>query len=158
VACANLRSLFAAEAARRWHVPVAEVHVVKGVFTGPRTGLALGYGDLTDAVDLSVPADPSVTTTGPEDGNWVGTSAPRIDLPDKVAGLPRCIPDLRLPGPLFGRVGRAPPPGARLLDPGRAELGDTSVEVVRDGSFLGVLGADEAEEGAVPDHLDGGVA
>ncbi|MDX6302520.1 MAG: nicotinate dehydrogenase subunit, partial [Nocardioidaceae bacterium] len=144
VACANLRSLFAAEAARRWHVPVAQVSVVKGVFTGPRAGLALGYGDLTDAVDLAVPADASVTTTAPEDGHWVGTSAPRIDLPDKIAGLPRFIHDIRLPGQLFGRVVRPPSPGARLVDLDRADFGDASVEVVRDGSFLGVVGADEA--------------
>jgi nicotinate dehydrogenase subunit B len=153
VACANLRVLFTAAAAGRWHVPQAEVTVTNGVFSGPRRGMALGYGDLTDAVDLAVAADPAVTTTGPDEGRWVGTDAPRIDLPDKVAGLPRFIHDLRLPGQLFGRVVRPPSPGARLLDPGSGVLADTEVEVVRDGSFLAVLGADEAEVARAVERL-----
>src|SRR4051794_2469610 len=153
VACANLRVLFTAAAARRWHVPPAEVTVADGVFSGPRRGMALGYGDLTDAVDLAVPADPAVTTRGPEEGRWVGTDAPRIDLPDKVAGLPRFIHDLRLPGQLFGRVVRPPSPGARLLDPGSPVVADADVEVVRDGSFLAVLGADEAEVARAGERL-----
>jgi CO/xanthine dehydrogenase Mo-binding subunit len=123
--CANVRALFAAEAERR--------------------GVPLSYGELADAVDLAVVADPDVAVPAATAGRWVGTSVARVDLPDKIAGLPRFIHDLRLPGQLFGRVVRPPSPGARLLDPGTPDLAGAAVRIVRDGSFLAVLGDDEAE-------------
>ncbi|MBZ5737932.1 xanthine dehydrogenase family protein molybdopterin-binding subunit [Nocardioides mangrovi] len=74
----------------------------------------------------------------------VGSSTPRLDLPDKVLGRPRYLADLRPDGLLHGRVLRPPSPGARLL-----ELDDDwkapGVELVRDGSFVGVVGEREAD-------------
>lgn len=69
----------------------------------------------------------------------VGTSVPRLDLPDKVAGRPRYVHDLRLPGQLYGRVIRPPSPGARLVS-----VDTTLPGTVVDGSFLGVVAATEA--------------
>ena len=97
------------------------------------------YADLAASVDLDVPADPDVPVR--RSGSLVGSDVPRLDLPDKVFGRPRYIQDMRLPGQLFGRVIRPPSPGARLLSVSAAPDG---VSVVRDGSFLGVVGADEA--------------
>ena len=45
-----------------------------------------------------------------------GTSAARLDLPDKLLGVPRYIHDMRLPGMLHARMVRPPSRGARLLD------------------------------------------
>lgn len=73
---------------------------------------------------------------------YVGRSEPRLDLPDKVLGRPRFISDLRPAGLLHGRVLRPPSPGAVLLDAPRHL---NRVRVVRDGSFLGLVGAREAE-------------
>jgi nicotinate dehydrogenase subunit B len=86
------------------------------------------YAELAHAVDLEVPAV------------LVGTDVPRLDLPDKIYGRPRFIQDMRLPGQLFGRVIRPPSPGARLVSAPAVP----HVTIVRDGSFLGVVGADEA--------------
>ena len=74
----------------------------------------------------------------------VGVSTPRLDLPDKVLGRPRYLADLRPEGLLHGRVLRPPSPGARLaaLDPAWKAPG---VELVRDGSFVGVIGEREAD-------------
>jgi nicotinate dehydrogenase subunit B len=94
-------------------------------------------------VDLDVDADPSVSPKDPAGYRLVGTSAARVDLPDKIAGRPRFIADLRLPDQLFGRVVRPPSPGARLQSVDETAAGD-AVRVVRDGSFLGVVGDDEA--------------
>ena len=139
VACARTRAMFAAEAARRWGVDPAEVTVRRGrISSGDRV---LSYGALADAVDLGVPAIPEAADTP---AVFVGTSAPRLDLPDKIAGRPAYIHDLRLPGQLFGRVLRPPSPGAILLGLDESRLAGTAVEVVRDGSFAGVIGADEA--------------
>jgi nicotinate dehydrogenase subunit B len=118
VAAANVRALFAAAA-----------------------GTAdFSYAGLAGRVDLNVAADPDVPLRSRPD--LVGRDVPRLDLPDKVFGRPRYIQDMRLPGQLFGRVVRPPSRGARLLSvDGGPPAG---VRLVRDGSFLGLLGADEA--------------
>jgi CO/xanthine dehydrogenase Mo-binding subunit len=140
-ACAQVRARFTAEAARRWGVD--DVTVREGrISAGERV---TSYGALADAVDLEVAADPALPLTYGDRPVFVGTDAPRLDLPDKIAGRPRFIHDLRLPGQLFGRVLRPPSPGARLRSLDASRLTDLDVEVVRDGSFAGVVGADEAE-------------
>jgi nicotinate dehydrogenase subunit B len=82
----------------------------------------------------------------------VGTDAPRLDLPDKVLGRPRFLTDLRPEGLLFGRVLRPPSPAATL-----AALADDwsapGVELVRDGSFLGVVGSREDDVDRALDAL-----
>jgi CO/xanthine dehydrogenase Mo-binding subunit len=75
---------------------------------------------------------------------FAGTDVARLDLPDKVAGRPRYVHDLRLPGQWFARVIRPPSRGARLLELDPAVAGN-QVTVIRDGSFLAVAGPDEAE-------------
>jgi CO/xanthine dehydrogenase Mo-binding subunit len=93
-------------------------------------------------VDLDVDADPSVPLVDPAAYRLVGTAAARVDLPDKIAGRPRFIADLRLPGQLFGRVLRPPSPAARLESVDETVV-DDGVRVVRDGSFIGVIADDE---------------
>ena len=131
LACANVRALFLAEAARRWGVNVAALEVRDGcVRLG---GRQLSYGELAAAVDLDVeardvPLKQVLRVTG--------TDAPRLDLPDKIAGRPRFLTDLRPPGLMHGRVVRPPGPDPHV---------PTGLIVVRDGSFQGVVGENEAE-------------
>ncbi len=82
------------------------------------------------------------------------TDLARLDLPDKVAGRPRYLADLVLPGQLWGRVVRPPSPAAvlRAVDLDAARL-DAVVEVVRDGSFLGVVAEDERTADLAADAL-----
>jgi len=107
--------------------------------TDPQASYVERIGDLDPATDLvtAIPADPLAPTS-------VGRSEARVDLPDKVLGRPRYLADLRPDGLLHGRVLRPPSPGARL-----AALEDDwkapGVELVRDGSFLGVIGEREAD-------------
>lgn len=81
----------------------------------------------------------------------VGHSEPRLDLPDKVFGRPRYLTDLRPDGLLHGRVLRPASPGASLLALDGIDL--SGVEVVRDGSFVGVVGAREADVDAAIERL-----
>ncbi|HEV7212452.1 MAG TPA: molybdopterin cofactor-binding domain-containing protein [Blastococcus sp.] len=149
--CAQVRALFAAEASRRWRTDLATIEVAGGEFRGP-AGASATYAELAGSVDLAVDADPATPVKDPAGYRLVGTSAARLDLPGKVAGLPRFIADLRLPGQLFGRVVRPPSPGAQLTAVDASAVGE-GVRVVRDGSFLGVIGPDEAEVGAAADAL-----
>ncbi|WP_395105844.1 molybdopterin cofactor-binding domain-containing protein [Actinomadura sp. SCN-SB] len=141
-ACAQARALFVAEAARRWEVGPGMITVRDGRLSCG--DLTTSYGELAESVDLGVPVDPDAAAGAPaEPTGQIGGSLPRLDLPAKVAGRPAYLHDLRLPGQLFGRVLRPPSPGARLLRYGASRL-DPQVTVVRDGSFLGVVAADEA--------------
>ena len=150
---ANVRHLFVCEAARRWQVSASQVIVEAGRIASPQTSGTTSYAELADAVDLEVVANPDVPIKAPEQQRVAGTSAPRLDLPDKVAGRPRFIHDLRLPGQLFGRVVRPPSPGAILLTVDVSVVTGLAVQVVRDGSFLGVVGADEAETARAAEAL-----
>ena len=92
---------------------------------------------LDDDLDLtSVEVDPELTA------RVVGTDAARTDLPDKVLGRPRFLTDLRPEGLLHGRVLRPPSPAAMLVALAE-DWSAPGVTLVRDGSFLGVLGARE---------------
>ena len=93
--------------------------------------------DLDPDLDLTlVEGDPHPTARA------VGSDAERTDLPAKVLGRPSFLTDLRPEGLLFGRVLRPPSPAATL-----ASLVDNwsapGVSLVRDGSFLGVIGGRE---------------
>jgi nicotinate dehydrogenase subunit B len=92
----------------------------------------------TGAGDWHRDADGSARPKSAAELRVVGTSVPRLDLPDKVAGRPRYVHDLRLPGQLYGRVVRPPSPGARLVS-----VDAPAPSTVVDGSFLGVVAASE---------------
>ncbi|MFD0478905.1 xanthine dehydrogenase family protein molybdopterin-binding subunit [Nonomuraea thailandensis] len=102
---------------------------------------ALTAGPPTDTLQAAtLQAALEAGSSPAEEPVFVGVSVPRLDLPDKIAGRPRFVHDLRLPGQLYGRVLRPPSPAARLT--GLTPLPD--LHVVRDGSFVGVLAETEA--------------
>ncbi len=127
-------------AATAWRVPVEYVEVVDGtVRCGERSTSLVHLARMLDPdTDLRVeaPGAPGAAERS------VGTSEPRLDLPDKVLGRPRYIADLRPEGLMYGRVLRPPSVGATLT--GLADrTWEPGVQVVRDGSFVGVVAPDE---------------
>ena len=145
-ACASVRALFVAAAGESLGPGVV---VRDGVFVAA-DGRRATYGELAARVGLDVDADPSAQPKAVAEPVDVA----RLDLPDKVTGRPRYLADLVLPGQLWGRVVRPPSPAARLvavdLDAAR---GEHVVEVVRDGSFLGVVADDERAADVAADAL-----
>jgi nicotinate dehydrogenase subunit B len=73
----------------------------------------------------------------------VGTSAPRRDLPAKIAGRASFIQDMTLPGMLHARVVRPFHGFSKVMDFAASQ----DVSVVKNGSFIGVLA--EREEDAI---------
>ena len=134
-AAAQVRERYAAALAARAGVDVADVEVADGTLAAGDTRAS--YSDLADDVDLGAPAAETWTELPPQ---VVGTDVPRVDLPDKVAGRPRYLHDLRVPDQLFARVVRPATPGARLVAVPDAPEG---TEVVRDGDFLALVGPRE---------------
>ena len=77
----------------------------------------------------------------------VGTPVPRLDIPDKVVGLPVFVDDMALPGMLHARIVRPPGYAARLknVDTGPVQAMPGVVAVMCDGSFLAVAAVREEQ-------------
>ena len=144
VACANVRMLFVQAAAHRWGVDEDDVVVVLGAIRTQSGSHETSYAALATEVDLAVSPDPAAATRPADSARVVGESTPRLDLPDKISGRPRYISDLRLPTMMFGGVIRPATRGARLEHMDENCLNGFSSHIVRDGSFVGVVGENEA--------------
>jgi nicotinate dehydrogenase subunit B len=144
--CAQVRALSLAAAATQLQAPAEELTVADGEFCAS-DGRRTSYWDL--GLDLDQDVVPGAAPKDAAAYAVVGRSMPRLDVPDKVAGRPRFIHDLRLDGMLHGRVLRPPSRGAvlRSVDDTAARSVPGVVAVVRDGSFLGVV--TEREENAL---------
>ncbi len=147
-ACAEVRAIYLAEAAAELGVAVDSLRVEDGAISAPN-GRRTSYWALADDALLDREATGSVAPKPPSAYRIVGQSTPRIDLPDKIFGLPRFIHDLVLPQMLYGQVVRPASRAARLasVDDSTVRAMPGVVAVARDGSFLGVLA--EREEIAV---------
>ena len=144
-ACAEARLVYLHVAASKLDASVDSLHVTDGVIRG--AGGTTTYWELADDSLLDREATGAVPTKRAADLAIIGQSVPRVDLPDKVFGAPRFIHDLELNGMLHGRVVRPRTIGATLasvdLDSVRSLPG--VVEIVRDGSFLGVVASTERD-------------
>ena len=143
-ACAEARAIYLAEAAAELGVDADSLRVDDGTISAPN-GRYTSYWALADDALLDREATGSVAPKPASAHRIVGQSIARVDLPNKIYGLPSFIQDLALPGMLYGQVVRPASRAARLVS-----VDDTPVtamagvlRVVRDGSFLGVLAEHE---------------
>jgi CO/xanthine dehydrogenase Mo-binding subunit len=139
-ACVQARAMLLAHAAELLGAPINELAVDDGTIKASN-GSSVTYWECAAEATEAPPAGAGLRPSGPS--RVVGKSAPRIDLPAKVAGKPAYIQDMTLPGMLFGRIVRPSRPFKRLLKLEEIE----GVSIVRDGSFVGVLA--EREEAAI---------
>jgi nicotinate dehydrogenase subunit B len=137
-ACAQARELLLAAAAAKLGVPPAALAVADGQIRIADGLTGLSYWTLAQPGMLDRHADRPVPSRPPGTWSVAGRSAPRLDIPDKVAGRPRFLHDLVLPGMAYGRVVRPPARAADLAGLADPDLGSEAV-LVRDGSFLGVV-------------------
>jgi CO/xanthine dehydrogenase Mo-binding subunit len=143
-ACVEARAIYLAVAAQRLGVAAEGLRVEDGDIVGP-DNLRTSYWELADDALLAREATGAVAPKAAAARHLAGTSAERLDIPDKVFGRTRFIHDLVLPDMLHGRVLRPPAVGATLerLDESAAHLPGV-VAVVRDGSFVGAVAETEA--------------
>jgi nicotinate dehydrogenase subunit B len=143
--CAEVRAIALAAAAAEFNVEVDTLSVRDGEIVSRDGRVRTHYWSILDEDLLDREATGSVAPKSPAQHTVVGQSMSRLDLPDKVFGHARFVHDMVLPNMLFGRVVRSSAPVATLLSvdeaPVRAIPG--VVEIVRDGSFLGVLAESE---------------
>ena len=146
LACAEVRNLFLAEAARRLGVDAQQISVQRGHFSSNKGSTS--YWEMRDAVDLARPFSASVAPKSPGRLALVGQSAPRLDILAKVTGA-AFVHDMELPGMLYGRILRPPALGATLqsLDAELLRVMPGVAHVLVSGSFVGI--AAEREEQAL---------
>src|SRR5262245_9489790 len=140
LACADARATLIGVAAAAWNVPSAAIKVEDGQMIGPG-GERMSYGEAAGRISLSRPVDVTAKRKAAAQLKHIGTSYPRVDIPAKVFGQQTFIHDLRPDGMLFGAIARPPAYAGRLLaaDIAAIKAMPGVVEVVRDGSFLGVV-------------------
>jgi nicotinate dehydrogenase subunit B len=145
-ACAEARSVLLGEAATRLNVPSTQLRTAAGTVIAA-DGRKLTYGEIAAGPLLHRPATARVAPKPPAAHTLVGTSVPRLDIPDKIMGGPAYVQDLRLPGMVFGRILRPPGPRAKLeeVDTEAVRRLPGVLAVVRDGSFLGVVAIREEQ-------------
>ncbi len=146
-ACAHAHALLLERAAERLGTSVGDLRVGDGAIEA--VGRKTSFWECADDVLFDCEVEDTAAARAPRDYRVVGKPAPRLDLPDKIAGRPRYIQDMVLPGMLFGRVVRPPHGFSKVasLDDSKVKSMPGLVAIVREGSFVGVLA--EREEVAI---------
>ena len=142
-AAAAARQALVTEAAKR--LGTDQLTVTDGVISG--NGKKVSYGELIGGKSFAITLDPKqpVKEKAPKDYKIVGNSHPRVDIPAKVAGRFTYMQDFKVPGMLHGRVVRPAAIDAKLESVDHSALKSIpgTVEVVREGNFLGVVASNE---------------
>ncbi len=136
-AAADARTRLAEAGASELGVPVGEVTTRNGEVVHERSGQRVGYGDIAStAAALPIVDEPKFKD--PSSWRYIGTSHPRIDIPDKVFGAARYGIDVEVPGMRHAAVAPAPKlmgrvTGVRNESKLRAMPGVESIVVLEDG-------------------------
>jgi nicotinate dehydrogenase subunit B len=148
-ATAEVRQIVLSVAHEELEAPVERLTVSGGTITDPATGRSVTYWDLFAGKRFGSQVRESSQPKRPEAYTIVGRPTERLDLLAKVTGAACFVHDLDLPGMVHGRVVRPPDGGARLLslDEEAVSRMPGVIQVVRNGSFVGVVA--EREEEAV---------
>jgi len=166
LACAEVRGLFLDHAAATSGYSRADLAVRDGAITHRGAPTGHDYWSLAKGVDLARHASGRAPIKLASEHQIVGRSAPRVDLAAKVFGAPVFVHDMVMEGMVHARVVRQPRRGAtiRTVDEAAirraAQKGGTGapIEILRDGNFLAILGADETTVEAVAAVAPGHVA
>lgn len=144
LACAEVKSLLLDAAAARVGAARSELAVSDGAVTKAGAPTGEDYWSLAPSVDLSRRATAGARPKTAR--SEIGRNAPRVDLGGKVFGAPSFVHDMGMDGMVHARVVRQPRRSATVaaIDEAairRAAKGD--IDILRDGNFIAILGADE---------------
>jgi CO/xanthine dehydrogenase Mo-binding subunit len=159
--CAEVRGLFLDHAAAAFGYARADLAVRDGRVTRGGAPTAHDYWSLAAGVDLARHATGRAPIKDASEHRVVGQSAPRVDLAAKVFGAPIFVHDMAMEGMVHARIVRQPRRGATIRAVDEAAIrraAKASIEILRDGNFLAILGADETTVEAVAAVAPGHVA
>ncbi|MGU7782095.1 molybdopterin cofactor-binding domain-containing protein [Burkholderia sp. PU8-34] len=143
-AAAQVRGLLVDGAAKHFGVDPRTLTVSDAVIKA-KDGRTMTYGDAVRIVDLHRKAEPTSPLKDPATFTVIGTSLPRVDIPNKVTGGASYVQDMQLPGMLHARVAMPPVYDAKLLSFDEAAILKMPgvVRIVRNGSMLAVVARGE---------------
>ena len=107
LAGATARMMLVSAAAQNWKVDPTACHAEKGEVIHATSGRRLKYGALVDTVAM-LPIPDHVALKAPENFTLIGTSAKRLDTPDKVNGKAQFSIDVMIPGMKIATVAACP--------------------------------------------------
>jgi isoquinoline 1-oxidoreductase beta subunit len=110
---AKARSMLVTAASKQWGVPPESCRTENGVVVHGESGRKLTYGELADAAG-KLPVPDKVALKDVKDFKLIGKSVPRVDTPDKVAGIAQFGFDVRMDGLLTATVVRCPVFGGKV--------------------------------------------
>ncbi len=111
---AAAREMLISAAAQTWKVPVNECLASQNKVHHAKSGRVLTYGQLCGkASKLPIPQNPSLKREN--QFRFIGTSTPRLDIPDKVSGSAIFGTDVFLPDMLYAAIARPPVFGAKVI-------------------------------------------
>ena len=143
-AAATAHQALLALGASRLGMPASDLVAINGEVRPRAGGSAVTFGALVGDRPFAVKLDPNAPLRQPSTYSVVGTSVRRPDVRDKAAGTFVYVADVQVPGMMHARVIRPAAPGAALQSVDESSLqGIPGVRVVRVGSFLAVVSADE---------------
>jgi isoquinoline 1-oxidoreductase subunit beta len=110
---ATARVMLINAAAQQWQVDPASCHAEGGKVLHHASNRSIGYGDLVDAA-AKLPAPQNVTLKNPKDFKLIGTTAKRLDSPEKVDGTAMFGLDVRVPDMVYAAIATCPVFGGTL--------------------------------------------
>lgn len=150
---ATMREMIKAEAAKKLNISQAELAVANGVITGGDKTMT--YTEAVIGVEnWDVPDTPELKPVS--DYKFVGKPIARVDLKDKVFGVPIFGMDATLPGMLYGAVVRPSLIGAKYIgsNTARAEKMPGVIKMVKEKDFVGVVANSYTEAQNAKDAIE----
>jgi nicotinate dehydrogenase subunit B len=143
-AAAQVHGLLLQSAAARLGVDTAQLITQNGAIIAA-DGRRMTYGEAIAGVNLHQEAQAGLPLKDPRSFKIVGQDLHRVDIPGKVTGGKSYVQDIRMPGMVHARAIRPPMYGATLasVDISAVQAMPGVLQVVRDGSYLAVVAADE---------------
>ncbi len=141
---ATMRKMIKTEAAKKLNLNIADLSVAEGIITGG--GKTITYADAVAGVEeWNVPDAPELKPIS--DYKYVGQPVARVDLTDKVFGVPIFGMDATLPGMLYGAIVRPSLVGAQYIgaDTEKAAAMPGVVKIVKETDFVGVVASSYLE-------------
>jgi nicotinate dehydrogenase subunit B len=149
IAAAEARLALLNMASATLDLPVSDLSVVDGVVVARGGFQSVSYAELIGDRKFQLSITGKAQPKTPGQYKVVGTSAPRVDIPDKILARFTFTQDVRVPGMLHGRVVRPPSLDAQLVkvDGFGGQPTPGLVKVVVKKNFIGVVA--EREEQAI---------
>ena len=146
VAAATARRHLLMRAAVKLESEVGLLVMDDGLISVRGSNQSVSYREVLDNALFGITVDPDVTFKAPADCRWIGKGSEPRNLRDMVTGGMTYLHDMVLPKMRHARCVRPQNTRARLVSLSAeivTRLEEEGVELIRDGSFLAVVGDDE---------------